>query len=154
MSSLHEIYVSFGIWGLEGVTPDELTQMIGVTPTISAVKGEALKNGNHTEVAESTFWKIESPLTVKSLQISVEEKLDALIGILEPHKEFLKELCLKCESEFSFTVYINTDSDESTPSMHLNPDHVSFISYLNAECDFDIILVSDTMPEGYDVDDW
>lgn len=85
--------------------------------------------------------------------MSFEESLDALMGLLEPKKEAIKEICQTCESEFSFIFEIYADADESTPEVHLELRHLEMINYFGSECDFDIVLLSDTPPDDND-DEW
>lgn len=151
--SKHEIYVSFGLFDFTEMTPDELTEFLDIKPVFIRTIGHPIKQGS-TILADANAWKTESPLTAVSVHLPLKDKLDALISVLKPKKEQLKLLCDKHYSEFSFTLYIYTDSDESTPPVYLEKEQINFINYLGSECDFDIILVSDTMPEDYDVDDW
>lgn len=105
-------------------------------------------------LAKENSWILKSPKGVKDLQTSVEDQLNELLEILRPNKERIKEVCKNTYNEFSFTLYIYTDNDESAPTLYLQKEQIELINYLGADCDFDIILVSKTMPEGYDVNNW
>lgn len=97
-------------------------------------------------IAKENVWAITFPNEKKIGVEAFENQLEKLYKILIKRVDFLKMLCKKYDSEFSFTFYIYADSSESTPIIHLERHHHQLISNLNSETDYDVILVSDTPP--------
>lgn len=137
----NEINVSFTISGFDDITHADISELLAVQPTKTYTKG-VRKNINWGIVASANAWRIESPAFGINKYALLDVQLDALIDLLIPKHEELKMLCSKYDSEFSFSFFVYTDTNESTPVVHLEKRHVEFISSLNSECDFDIMLLA------------
>lgn len=140
MSSKNRIYLDFRICNFEDISHNEITEMIGINPVKMHIKGERI-NPNFSRIAKRNIWIMASPFDE---YVSFEEKLNAMLDIIELKKDVFKRLSSKYYCELICTLYIYTDNEESTPSVHLDSRYNSVMKDFNIEFDVDIILVSDT----------
>jgi hypothetical protein len=134
------IVLTFSIWNHDGMTHEEITEMVGITPTEVFVKGAHKPNTlNKPMVYSFNAWFLEAGLDKYA---DFEQQMNALLDILEPKQEILKPLSEKYKCEFSCMVKIYYGNGESTPSIHLSQRYNRFVN--NVKADFDIDLYNPT----------
>jgi hypothetical protein len=134
MTNKHEIFLSMKLSGFENITHDQITNLIGFPPSYKHVKGELI-NPNLILRAEKNGWVLKSAC---SKHTPFEEQMDSMIDIIGPKIEILRSLSLQCSVEVSCAVYIYYESEESIPSIHLAPRHISVLKEINSEFDLDL----------------
>ena len=134
----NEICVSLNISDFEDITHDEISTFLGVAPSMIHITGERMRP-NHTRMAKRNVWFLHAPGYKTA---SVEEQVGALLDIIEPKLEQFKTICNKYYTEFSIALYMYVDTDESTPSLHLENRYHKIATELNAELDIDMILLA------------
>lgn len=139
MEDKNEIRLSIGIWGFEDGLHNDISSKLNVRPTQVFVKGQPM-NTFSTRPAKKNAWFIEPKL---GYYAPFEEQMDEFLDIIESRKEVFKELGTKYLIEISCGLYINTDTDESTPSVHLTKRYHKVMQDLDIEFDVDIILLAD-----------
>ena len=130
----NEVVLDFCIWGFEDITPDEITQMIGIQPIKIYIKGEK-KNSKFSALEKQNGWRMGSTLDQNA---SFEDQMNAMLDIIESKIDLFKSLCEKYYCEFSCALFIRYNHDESTPWIHLNSRYNRIIKVLNIEFDVDI----------------
>lgn len=130
----NEVILDFCIWGVEDITPDYITQVLGIQPVKIYLKGEKT-NPKLSLLEKKNGWRMGSSLNKYT---PFEEQMNAMIDIIEAKKELFKMFCEKYYCEFSCAVYIRYDNGESIPSVHLNSRYNKLIGQLNIEFDLDI----------------
>ena len=138
----NEIYLRFGIFEFDDITPNQITDIVGIKPFIVQVKGQKKNPKNLTSSAEwkSNSWIIDSMLEKFA---SFEEHMNAMLDIIEPKMELLMPLCEKYYCEFSCALYVRYDNGESIPSVHLGSRYNRLLKNLKIEFDFDIYCIPD-----------
>lgn len=135
----NEIDLRLGIWDFEDISPEKLTQLIGLEPFKVFVKGQP-KNHQHSTLSKTNGW-IYKPTVDKYL--SFKEQMDLMLDAIESKKDIFKKLCNAYHCEFSCALYIYIDIEESTPWVHLDNRYNELIKELKIEFDLDIILLAD-----------
>jgi len=135
----NRIVLDFGIWDFDDITHEDITQALGVQPVKKYIKGERV-NANFLPLSKNNGWRMRSPC---SEQDSFETQMNAMLDFFENKKSVLKEFSNKYYCEVSCALYIYTNTDESTPWVHLNSRYNKMLKDLNIEFDLDIILLSD-----------
>ena len=64
-----------------------------------------------------------------------------MLDVIETKIEAFKFLCEKCYCEFSCALFMYTDTEESTPWVHLDSRYNGIVKELNIEFDVDIYLL-------------
>lgn len=130
------VELAFCIWKHDGISHEEITEMLGINPTKVFVKGASRPNPlNKPMVYKFDAWFLEAGL---DRYADFEQQMNALLDILEPKQDILKPLSQKYLFEFSCIVEIYYGNDESTPSIHLDERYNRFVS--NVKVDFDVDL--------------
>lgn len=129
--------VSFCIWDFEDISPEQLTEIIGLQPVKTYIKGQTKStNPNfHGYLAKESGWIIDSGCSEDS---SFEEHMNALCVILESKLEVLKSICQKYSCEIKCTPTVYSGTEESTPSIHLDQRYNNLVKELNIEFDLDL----------------
>lgn len=102
--------------------PEEITKLIGVSPTSTGLKGEpnpALKNVRL--VNRENLWHLDSSLPKER---TLQDHINSLIKILQPHQESFLAIAKTCEAE----LYIATYFDFATPTITIPPQTLSQLS--------------------------
>ena len=132
--------MSLGIVRFEGITHGEITNLIGIQPTLILKKGD-LKNLNNLTgpIRKYNHWIYEVPL---SNNTSFEEQMACLLDIIEPKIGVLKILAEKHTLEISCVLYVYAGTEESTPSIHLDSRYRNVLKEVNIEFDLDLYCFS------------
>ncbi|MBS1948773.1 MAG: DUF4279 domain-containing protein [Bacteroidetes bacterium] len=130
----NEVVLNFIIADFEGITHDEITKTLDVNPTWVHVKGQK-RSPKFTIISKNNVWSMDSGL---GKYASFKDQMNALLDILESKKDLFKSFCEKYYCEFSCTIYIYYDNDESTPWIHLDERYNKLASELRIEFDIDL----------------
>jgi hypothetical protein len=136
----NSVDLSLCIWNFEDVTHEIITNMVGVKPYKVYTKGEKISKVS-VALSKQNGWILKPLLDEEA---SFEEQMNALLEIIESKLDVFESLTKKYYCEFSCGIYIYTDSEESTPGVHLNKQHNELLGRLGIEFDLDIILLSDS----------
>jgi len=136
----NRIVLDIGIWDFEGISHDEITETIGVSPIKKHVKGERI-NPKFSPIAKKNGCIMTAPCSEYD---SFKVQMEALLDLIELKKEAFRALTSKYYCEFSCALYIYTDNEESTPWVHLDSRYYEVTKELKIEFDIDIILLSNT----------
>ncbi len=135
----NEIYLDFCIWNFDDITHQEITQILGITPSKIYVKGKPTNPKLPQNISKVNGWRMGSGL---NKQFSFEEQMEEMLRIIEEKIELFKPICEKYHTEFSCAIYSYQNSEESFPSVHLNSRYNSLIKKLNIEFDLDVYILS------------
>lgn len=127
-----ELY--FGIFDFEENNHDKITQILDISPTKLHYKGKII-HPKYSIEAKTNAWILENNFSLKT--DSFEEKLNALLEILEPKIDILSNLSKMYYCEFSCAIFIE-NKEESNPWIHLGERYNEFAGKVNVEFDFDI----------------
>ena len=130
----NEVVLDFCIWGFEDITPDYVTETLGIQPVKVYIKGQK-KNPKFVAVATRNGWRMGSGLDKYA---SFEDQMNAMLDIIESKIDLFRPFCEKYYCEFSCAIFIRFDNEESTPSMHLSTRYNWLIKELNIEFDIDL----------------
>jgi len=130
----NEVFLDFCIWGFEDITPEQITQALGMQPTKVYIKGQK-KNPKFAAVAKQNGWRMNSGLDKHA---SFEDQMMSILDIIEPRIDLFRPFCEKYYCEIVCAVNVYYDNDESTPSIHLDARYNRLIKELNLEFDVDL----------------
>jgi len=130
----NEVILDFCIWGFEDITPDHITQALGIQPTKVYIKGEK-KNPQFAALAKKNGWRMNAGLDKYA---SFEDQMKALLDTIESRIDLFRPFCEKYYCEFACAVKVYYDNDESTPSLHLDVRYNRLAKELNIEFDVDL----------------
>jgi hypothetical protein len=121
-----EIKVEFIITGLQ-ISPDEITPLIGLTPTNTWNDGDFIQKTALRR--KHNGWCISTD----SKDISLGKLTRDLLNVLLPKTKIINELCAeyKLECELSCAIYII----DETPVVNFGRDIISDLALLNAAID-------------------
>ena len=132
-----EIMTEFIIVGMN-VTPDEITQAIGIAPTKTWRFGEPDQNTFARRKHKDNGGCIS---TSYHQDVDLEKYARQLLEVLLPKSELITTFCrengLACE--LSFAAYVT----EETPTTVLSKELIKDLAKWNASLDLDIILTED-----------
>jgi hypothetical protein len=129
-----EFRVEFKIFG--NTPPQEITDIIGITPTRTWRKGES--NQGLKLLYKENGWGLSSGVQNNP---DIEVHLKALLERLLPKAEVIKSLCKQNDLGSEFSCYI--DIVDETPIFNLDAPTIAGISSLNSTLDIDIIVFSE-----------
>lgn len=132
---MHEVKVDFRIVGFD-CTAEEITEILGVSPSRVYLKGEKVSTKSFVERKEN-IWLLES---TSNSNLDLESHLENLSQKIKPYLDSFKIVCEKYYCEFSCCLYLDKDSDDSIPSVHLDKAFTVLLKELNAETDIDIFF--------------
>jgi len=135
----NKVFLDFCIWGFEDITPDQITQVLGVQPIKVYIKGQK-NNPKFAPVAKRNGWRMDSGLDKYA---SFEDQMKAILDIIEGKIDLFRPFCEKYYCEFSCAVYVYFDNEESTPSIHLDARYNRLIKELNIQFDVDLYCLPD-----------
>ena len=123
-----------GVFGF-GSDPSVVTDLLGLEPTQAYAKGEmhALPNGRRLPQRERA-WRLEGPLPRTA---HVDEQIEALLGVIEPYAEAIREAASRYEVEICCAIYYA----DFTAGIHLTERTVQRIGALRLSVDFDLYFL-------------
>lgn len=123
-----KIWVEFIISGFE-FHPDELTNIIGATPTNTSLKGDTFITHKGKKIIEPfNDWILESGCETS---VDLEQQVDILISKLKPFKPEFLEFCKKYPPDFNIVIHIF--SNEAYPYIGFEKrEIIKDIALLNA----------------------
>lgn len=130
----NEVILSFGIWGFNDISHNEITKSLDLKPSKVYIKGER-KNSKFTAIAKENGWLFRP---TENVYASFECQLADLIRAIEPKIDIIKDYSRKYKCEISCAVYLYFDNEESTPSIHFNSNYNRLIRELDIEFDLDL----------------
>ncbi|MFS0854728.1 DUF4279 domain-containing protein [Paenibacillus taichungensis] len=115
--------------------PKLVTEQIGIEPSGTYIKGE--KIDDRDLYRKETCWFLE---TDYQESFDVNQQLNYLLNLLEPHIEKLKTLRMKHNLNFLFSFSIRVMNNES-PAISIEQKAISIAYDLKAEFDFDLYIL-------------
>lgn len=115
--------------------PKLVTEQIGIEPSGTYIKGE--KIDDRDLYRKETCWFLE---TDYQESFDVNQQLNYLLNLLEPHIEKLKTLRMKHNLNFLFSFSIRVMNNES-PAISIEQKAISIAYDLSAEFDFDLYIL-------------
>lgn len=115
--------------------PKLITEQIGIEPSGTYIKGE--KIDDRDLYRKETCWFLE---TDYQESFDVNQQLNYLLNLLEPHIEKLKTLRMKHNLNFLFSFSIRVMNNES-PAISIEQKAISITYDLKAEFDFDLYIL-------------
>jgi len=128
-----EIRVEFILTGTK-ITPDEITNLLGITPTKTWEHGEPIKGTILRRKYNGWCFSIENEKESLDLMDYIQPLVDSILPKSELITRIIKEYELV--SEISCGIYIV----EQTPIFHFDPEIMAKLVKINTEVDIDIIL--------------
>jgi len=130
----NEIIVRFCIWGFEDISHDEISKATGLTPNKIYIKGQK-KNPRFSPLAKENGWLFQPS---DDPHLPFEDQFRLLLRIIEDNKSIFEVFCKKYYCEISCGLFIYFENDESTPSIHIDPEYHRILGDLNIAFDVDI----------------
>ena len=131
--ALNEGRVYFALDG-DNFTPDEVTRVLGISPTKIALKGSRVSG----RLPKYTTWSLSTE-NIENEYIDVYEMASSIIEQLEPKKEeivkLIKKLNLRPRLEVVLTFSMN--EEHSTPAIGFEASTVKFLADVGAFIDVD-----------------
>ncbi|MGX1828611.1 DUF4279 domain-containing protein [Paenibacillus taichungensis] len=115
--------------------PKLITEQIGIEPSGTYLKGEQIDNRDLYR--KETCWFLE---TDYQESFDVNQQLNYLLNLLEPHIEKLKTLRMTHNLNFLFSFSIRVMNNES-PAISIEQKAISIAYDLKAEFDFDLYIL-------------
>jgi hypothetical protein len=115
--------------------PKLITEQIGIEPSGTYLKGEQIDNRDLYR--KETCWFLE---TDYQESFDVNQQLNYLLNLLEPHIEKLKTLRMKHNLNFLYSFSIRVMNNES-PAISIEQKAISIAYDLKAEFDFDLHIL-------------
>lgn len=129
------VRVSFSIYG-EKFEPNHITEMLGITPTITHIKGEKIEN--RKVLRPDTVWELDTGY-IESLDIN--EQLDIILTKLEKKTDKLIEVKNKFSVKMLFMIIVYIENEE-VPAMYFERKILGFVNEIEAEIGFDVYVVT------------
>jgi hypothetical protein len=130
----HQIDLRFCVWEFDDISHDEITALMGLSPTYIHVKGQPKNPLFSGSLAKDNGWIIVSPA---GKDASLDEQMSSLLDLLESKTEVLKPLCEKYYCELSCYIRLK-NNEEGNPYLHLDARYNKLIRQLDIEFDLDI----------------
>ena len=127
-----KIMVEFSISG-DTFSPKLITQMLGITPDEQWSKGEKVKGRNYPR--QHSCWSINTDYEVS---MDVNDQLEKIREIFEPHIDVLKKIKKEFNLEYQFGIVPQIENNE-IPSMYFNNYMLKFIHDIEAAIDIDLV---------------
>jgi hypothetical protein len=135
----NDLSVSFCVWEFNGKSHDEISEVLGIKPTKKFTKGLPIEP-KRVSIARFDGWFYEADTNRK---LPFEQQINILLDIIEENMDGFKSICSQHKCEISLGLYLYSNIDESTPSIHLTKRYHQVISQLDIALDMDIILLGD-----------
>jgi hypothetical protein len=110
-----EFCVSFTVKG-DNLDPDEITRLLGASPTEAYHRGDAIPRRNHTFTANSGSWSISTERSTRD----IEEQLTELFAKLNSDPEVWRSLTNRYEADLFCGVFLSWFGHgfSMSPSLH------------------------------------
>ena len=130
-----EVSAAFILTGSQ-ISPDDITDLIGVQPSQTWLTGDSIQRTALKRKHDG--WSLA---TDPANELDLAKPVQALLDVLEPHREGILEAKRKYDlnAEFSIGAYV----EEDIPIVHFEESLVARIALLEAAIDVDIILVGE-----------
>ena len=125
-------------------SPEELTEILGLKPTETALKGQEYFIGStHNKIKKIWPWNFwEYQQVIEKNDHWIGDQIDDFIdSIIKPRLLIIKELTASCDSEFSIVQYLY---DGCNPGLHFDNSRLKIITAIGAEIDIDIYNFNDS----------
>lgn len=129
----NDLNLRFSIWDFDDITSDDITKSLNLQPFKTYKKGVRI-NEKSSKLSKRNGWIYGTPYHNEN---DFEKQMDAILDVLEPNLEILKEYSKRYYCEFSCALFLN-NREESVPWIHLGKRYMSFSRHVNSEFDFDI----------------
>jgi len=126
-------YAELDIWG-KTVNPNEITEILGITPTLSNEVGDIWKLNGKPHLSASWIFKTEE----KPIIEDVSERLNDLIIIFKEKIDNLnqiRKIYTDCTMVVNIVVYNN---QKILPGFSLTTEQILFLAHIGTGIDFDI----------------
>ena len=133
MRERRDVYAYFWVQGYSG-PHDDISARLGLTPTFTRSIGDI---GRHGPPAKSNGWELLSPLPRG--EGLLQDYLESLLGLLEPHAAVVRELSYECSAGINCVGYYYG----SNPGLHLSASLLARLAALDVPVDFDLYNYSD-----------
>lgn len=129
-----DTYVYFALTG-ENFDTDEVTSKIGITPTDSWRKGD---KGKYKPILEFASWTLSTDRGKEYILVS--NLVDEIVSKLYDKIEIINDLKSKyqLESVLEIVLYIDTNEDNTTPSLGHDLKTIEFLYRTGTTTDIDI----------------
>ncbi|MBE1442607.1 DUF4279 domain-containing protein [Paenibacillus sp. OAS669] len=128
-----KVSAEFSIIG-DTFDPKIVTDMLGLNPTGSYVKGELVTGKNL--VRKESCWFIK---TEHEPSLDVNEQLEKIIKLINGRKKKLIELRNQIVVDYKFFIVIKIEENQ-VPAIFLSSDIVEFAGNIQAEIEFDVYI--------------
>lgn len=132
------VNISYCIWEYEDITAEEISDLIGISPSKVFIKGMPMGSGAKI-LARNNAWIFESPAVIENQMATFDEQIAQLFKVLEGKKNILRELGEKYSCEISCGIYLDRKGRE-TPPTYFEERHVELMAFIKTALNFDIIM--------------
>jgi hypothetical protein len=133
----HIVELRFGIWGFEDITHEKLTMLIGVEPVRKYFKGQLVnKKLPNGKISEENGWVMASPESIHKENFEIQ--MNHFLKLAKTHIDLFNKLCSKYHCEFSCAIFLDSESSDNMPWIHLGDEYNSLFGKWNVHFDFDI----------------
>jgi hypothetical protein len=126
--------VEFSIYG-ECFEPEHITEIIGITPSETYLKGDVIKHGKDTR--KETTWSIN---TGYELSNDINNQIDKILALIEDKVDILVELRNRLPINILFMIVIKVENKE-VPAIYFKKKLIQFMSKIEAEIGFDTYVL-------------
>lgn len=136
-------YVYFALTG-EEFNPQIVTERIGIIPTEKWNKGD---KGKYKQDLEYSCWKLSTDKGKKYIIVDnlVDEVVTQLFDKIEIINDLKNQFYL--DSVLEIVIYIDTNEEQTTPSLGLDLKTIEFLYKTQTKIDFDIYRFNSTNNE-------
>jgi hypothetical protein len=131
---MREIYIEFVVFSNEVINHQELTEVMGISPTKAIVVNEIIRNDLK---AIDSSWIYQ---TDKIDALFIDDIAQNVYDLINPRIlkiiDYLKHNSLECK----FNFVIRTPCEESFPSLYFTKEFIRMCSFLNASIDTDVYI--------------
>ena len=128
----NELSVRFCVWEFNGKTHDEISEVLGIKPTLAFTKGLPIEP-KRVSIAKFDAWFYEADTNQK---LPFEQQINILLDIIEGNMDGFKSICSQHKCEIS--LFMLLFPDESTPWIHLTKRYHQVMGQLDITLDMDI----------------
>ena len=126
-------YVHFTLYG-DNFNPDELTKLIGITPTSTKIKGNP--------TPKYTMWEFSTD-KIENDFIDVYEMSSFVVSKLAPYSSNIRNAVktFNLKPMLSVALWITSDESKSTPAIGFDENVIAFLNEVGATIDVDTYIV-------------
>lgn len=122
-------------------SPEELTDILQITPTTVRHRGEKVMRTEgmelHSFTAKNTYWEFESE---DVLGLDLDELTRQILDLFAPKVQLIKEYLSQHPQLRARLCIITYSTQQSFPGLYLSPELISFLGEINADIDFDTYI--------------